>query len=75
MDSDRAEHLQWCKDRALEYVELGDSHNAIASMLSDLNRHPHTIPSQTVIDTAMTDFIIRGQLTTQRVTDWINGFT
>jgi hypothetical protein len=36
----RAEHLQWAKARALEYVEAGDLANACASMLSDLSKHP-----------------------------------
>lgn len=35
----RDEHLQWCKDRALQYVERGDLINAVASMLSDLRKH------------------------------------
>ena len=38
----RAEHLQWCKDRALEYVEMGDLKQAFASMGSDLRKHPET---------------------------------
>lgn len=38
----RADHLAWCKERALEYVELGDTKNAFASLMSDLNKHPDT---------------------------------
>ena len=38
----RAEHLAWCKQRALEYVEQGDLHNAFASLMSDLRKHPET---------------------------------
>jgi hypothetical protein len=38
----RAEHLQWCKDRALAYADRGDKENAIASMCSDLRKHPET---------------------------------
>jgi hypothetical protein len=38
----RAEHLQWCKDRALEYADRGDTVNAMASMTSDLQKHPDT---------------------------------
>lgn len=38
----RAEHLAWAKERALEYVTSGDPLNAIASMLSDLGKHPET---------------------------------
>lgn len=38
----RGEHLQWCKDRALEYVERGDLPQAWSSMASDLGKHPET---------------------------------
>ncbi len=39
---DRSEHLQWCKDRALAYVDDGKLPDAIGSMLSDLGKHPET---------------------------------
>jgi hypothetical protein len=35
----REEHLEWCKKRALEYLDRGDVENAIASMGSDLGKH------------------------------------
>lgn len=38
----RAEHLQWCKDRALEYINNGDITNAYASICSDLTKHEET---------------------------------
>lgn len=38
----RAEHLAWCKERALEYCDSGDATNAWASMASDLSKHPET---------------------------------
>lgn len=38
----RAEHLAWCKERALGYVEKGDLTNALASMSSDIRKHPET---------------------------------
>ncbi len=38
----RAEHLAWCKKRALEYVDAGELNNAITSMLSDMEKHPET---------------------------------
>ena len=38
----RDEHLEWCKQRAREYVDAGDLANAVASMSSDLNKHPET---------------------------------
>ena len=42
MPEDREEHLQWCKDRAMEYFNRGDYVNAVTSMLSDLSKHPET---------------------------------
>jgi hypothetical protein len=38
----REDHLAWCKQRALEYAAVGDLDNAVASMGSDLNKHPET---------------------------------
>lgn len=40
--SSRQEHLEFCKKRALEYLDQGDVVNAIASMLSDLSKHEET---------------------------------
>lgn len=42
MADTRAEHLTWCKKRALEYVDAGDLPNAFVSMVSDLGKHPET---------------------------------
>ena len=39
---DRTEHIAWCKKRALEYVDAGDTDQAMASMLSDLHKHKET---------------------------------
>ena len=33
-------HLLWCKERAREYLNHGDAINAVASMHSDLMKHP-----------------------------------
>lgn len=41
-DKTRQEHLEWCKQRALEYADKGDAASAMASMTSDLNAHPET---------------------------------
>ncbi len=38
----RQEHLEWCKKRALEYVDMDDIGQAWASMASDLREHPET---------------------------------
>lgn len=38
----RAKHLEWCKQRALQYCERGDIQQAVASMGSDMGKHPET---------------------------------
>lgn len=45
----REQHLQWCKERAHQEYEYYKQHkpadairNAVASMLSDLGKHPET---------------------------------
>jgi hypothetical protein len=38
----RSEHLEWCKQRAFEYCDRGDTENALTSMFSDLQKHPET---------------------------------
>ncbi|HET8726602.1 MAG TPA: hypothetical protein VFO41_03735 [Alphaproteobacteria bacterium] len=42
MSMSRAEHLQWCKERALEYVARGDISGCYASFMSDMHKHPET---------------------------------
>lgn len=49
----RAEHLQWAKDRALEYVDSGDIAEAFAFMASDLGKHPELASSQNLMPLAM----------------------
>ena len=38
----REEHVEWCKQRAIEYLEVGDVMQAFTSMGSDLDKHPDT---------------------------------
>ena len=39
----RAEHLAWCKKRALAYLDAGEPvQDALASMFSDLRKHDET---------------------------------
>lgn len=42
MKKTRHEHVQCCKDRAMEYVNDGDLQGGFASMCSDLDKHPET---------------------------------
>lgn len=36
----RTEHLEWCKQRALAYLDAGKIDLAMSSMLSDMSKHP-----------------------------------
>jgi hypothetical protein len=38
----RDEHMALCKKRALAYLDDGDAKSAVASMLSDLDKHDET---------------------------------
>ncbi len=69
----RAEHLAWCKQRALEYVEAGDLQGAFASMGSDLRKHPDTADHDAQMLGMM--LMMNGHLDTQaKMRDWITGF-
>lgn len=69
----RAEHLKWCKERAIESFDFDKSvPNAVASMCSDFGKHAETRGSvQVVFLTAQT---LPQNPTRQQVVNWINGF-
>lgn len=69
----REEHLAWCKQRALEYVDHGDLTNAWASMASDLTKHPETEKHAAI--TLGTMMLMSGHLSTApEMRKFINGF-
>lgn len=68
-----AEHLAWCKKRALEYVEAGDLHNAFASMASDLGKHPETA-GHSGIELGMLQMMGGFLDTPQKMREYIEGF-
>ncbi len=71
----RAEHLQWCKTRALEYVNAGDIDQALASMLSDLGKHDETAPSLKSCGPLAMMMKMGGQLSTKdQMRKFIEGF-
>lgn len=70
--STRAEHVAWAKDRAMEYVDAGDPSQALASLFSDLRKHPDTADHAAIELGAMLMF--GGHLSTlTEVRDWIEG--
>lgn len=71
----RDEHLAWAKQRALEYVDAGDLVNAVASMGSDLDKHPETKLDGAKMGTLM--YVAMFRITegdVQGVREWIEGF-
>lgn len=70
----RAEHLQWCKNRAMEYVNAGDNNQAFASMCSDLLKHEETKQHESTNRLGMS-LLIAGHLKTkEQMTKWIQGY-
>lgn len=69
----RAQHLRWAKDRALEYAESGDAANALASIGSDLDKHPETA-NHPGVRLGMT-LLLAGQFKSpQEIVHYIEGF-
>jgi hypothetical protein len=69
------EHLEWCKKRAHEYVDRGDLANAVASMGSDVTKHPEGLKDgptvSALILVALMD-VAKGDV--QAVRRWIDGW-
>ena len=57
----REEHLQWAKDRALEYADRGEMASAIGSLRSDLGKHPDTAASCSAVDELMMPLAMAGK--------------
>ena len=68
----REEHLAWCKQRALEYVDAGKLDEAVASMASDMNQHPGTRHVSDVMLRVGLLYLDQGD--PQKVRMWVEGF-
>ena len=69
----RAEHLEWCKQRALPYVAGGDLPQAYTSMVADLGNHPETANHSAIQLGLM--LLLAGQLSTpEKMRAFILGF-
>ncbi len=69
----RQEHLEWCKKRALEYVNKGDLSQGYASMVSDLRKHPET-ENHPAIEVGMMMMFAHRFATAEEMRKFINGF-
>jgi len=69
----RTEHLQWCKDRALEYVKQNDLKQAFASFQSDMTKHPEN--ANHIALQLGTMLLLGGHLSSaHQMREWITGF-
>ena len=71
--SNREEHLQMSKDRALEYCDRGDLPGAMSSMASDLMKHPE-LKDHIAISLMMQMSMIGALSTAEKMSGFINGF-
>jgi hypothetical protein len=67
----RDEHLKWCKQRAREYLDAGDLANAVASMASDMRKHPECGVNDGLLLLGM---LYVTQLDEDGVRRWVEGF-
>lgn len=75
MATTRAEHLAWCKQRALKYIEAGDLQGAFASFSSDLGKEESTRDSQRIQAELGMPQLMGGMLDTpEKMRNWIEGF-
>lgn len=74
----RQEHLDWCKQRALEYLEPGpyfSLDDAMVSMASDLGKHDETRQHVTMTIPLMFQLRASGKLSTaNEMREFIKGF-
>ena len=57
----RAEHMAWCKERALEYADKGDAGLAMSSLVQDLGANPETAGSVQVVTGLMMPLALLGE--------------
>jgi hypothetical protein len=68
----RDEHLAWCKREAMAYWNAGDLKNAVASMMSDMGKHPETSGHSPVLDELAFRYLLDEDA--EGVRRWIEGF-
>ncbi|MEE8427060.1 MAG: hypothetical protein V3S15_07215 [Woeseiaceae bacterium] len=73
--TERQAHLDWCKQRALEYVDAGDLPGAFASFSSDVTKHPETQGISETIAMLGMPMLVSGLLDTAvKMRDHIEGY-
>lgn len=67
----RSEHVAWCKERAAEYLAAGDLANAVASMASDMSKHPDCGINPFIAQLGMMEVMNHNRDGVKR---WVEGF-
>jgi hypothetical protein len=67
----REEHLEWCKERARVHLDAGDLANAVASMASDMEKHPECGVNKFLVMAAMLHVANYDEREVRR---WVEGF-
>jgi hypothetical protein len=75
----REEYLAWAKRRAIEYLEIGELPNAVASMVSDLQQAPkeldfgsnNTIATLGAVGVAI---LLQSGNASAEIRRWVEGF-
>ena len=70
----REEHLAWCKEDAMQYVEAGDYQGAVTAMLCDLDKHPETASLGNGVLAQLGIVTLLNNPTRESVTRYIQGF-
>lgn len=71
----RQKHLEWCKARALQYVDAGDTNQAFASFASDVRKNPETEDISDTIRMLGTPLLAAGMLDTpDKMREHIQGY-
>jgi hypothetical protein len=71
----REEHLAWCKQRALEYIDRGQVNEGLTSMMSDMRKHPETESKSGALDQLTVGLMMIGALSTpDQARKHINGY-
>lgn len=74
-ETTRQEHLDWCKERALAYVDEGDLNQAFHSFVSDIRKHPGTADLMSLVRDLGMPLKMSGHLDTQKdMRGFIEGF-
>lgn len=71
----RQDHLAWCKKRAIEYVDMGDTKQAFLSFLSDIRKHPETESISSTISMLGLPLLMMGSLDSpEKMREHIEGY-